>query len=222
MKRFAFGISLLATLVLALLLAPAAAQESTPIDPMMDNGGLEYAISRSWSIDYANATPNTSGESPKFQMVIALVMRFETPEQAASALDRYMSDMSEQMETDEFLKDFELVVLDGIGEQASAVGTTVVESEGTWYSRVSSAQEGRYLYSVTAIGADADQVMDADSLLGEMVNNADPGEGDGTFLADGTSTGGPWDVLPTNEHPALAGLISYGDAVHFPEPAVED
>lgn len=222
MKRIVTGISLLTTLVLALVLAPASAQEASPIAPIEETGGLESTVSRSWSIDYANASPEASAELPELQMVIAMVMRYETPEQAAAALDLYMSDMADQMETDQYLKEFELVELDDIGDRATTVSTTVVESEGSWYSRVSSAQEGQYLYTLMVIGGNADRVASADTLLAEMVNDVDPGEGEGTFAADGTSTGGPWDVLPTSDHPALAGLISYGDAVLFPEPDLAD
>lgn len=220
MKRFATGISLLIALALSMTLAPASGQESTPVDPMMGDEGLELVVSRSWSIDWANASLVTSAELPDLQMAIAMVNRYETPEQAATAFELFTSLMADQMSADEQLEDFEVTALAGLGDQASAISTTVVESEGTWVSRLSVAQEGRYLYTVTAIGSDADRVASADGLLAGMVNDSDPGEGDGTFMEDGSSTGGPWDVMPADDDPALAGLISYGDAVFFPEPSI--
>ncbi len=221
MKRLATGITLLFTLVLSLMLAPASAQEATPVDPLMQGEGLELAVSRLWSIDYSMASPVASSGLPELQLVSAMAMRYETPELATRSFDQLTRDMAEETSTDETLTDHEVVPLDGIGDQASAIGTTTVEPEGTWIARVSIAREGQYLYIVMAVGADADRVATADDLLAGMVNDSDPGEGDGTFVEDGTSTGGPWDVLPTNDHPALAGMINYGDAVLFPEPATE-
>lgn len=221
MKRLATGISLFITLALSLMLAPAGAQEATPVDPLMQGEGLELAVSRLWSIDYSAASPAASADLPDLQLVSGLVMRYETPEFAARAFDKLTGDMAEETSADESLTDQEVVALDGIGDQASAIGTTAVEPEGTWVTRVSTAQEGQYLYIVMAIGADPDRVATADNLLVGMVNDVDPGEGDGTFMEDGTSTGGPWDTLPTNDHPALAGLINYGDAILFPVPATE-
>jgi hypothetical protein len=221
MKRLATGISLLIALMLSLLLAPAAAQESTPLAPEMGEDGIESVVSRGWGIDFANASPEASPEIADLQMVMAMVMRFETPEQAATAFELFMSDMSEQMATDDTSDEVELTMIDGIGDQAAVVSSVVVESEGTWISRLSVAQEGRYLYTVTAFGGDADRVASADELLTSMVDANDPADGDGTFMEDGTSTGGLWDVLPTDDHPALAGLISYGDTVQDPEATPE-
>jgi hypothetical protein len=221
MKRLAAGISLLITLTLSLLLAPAAAQESTPLAPEMGEDGIESVVSRGWGIDFANASPEASPDIADLQMVMAMVMRFETPEQAATAFDLLMRDMSEQMATDDTQEEVELTMIDGLGDQAAVVSSVVVESEGTWISRLSIAQEGRYLYTVTAFGGDADRVASADELLTSMVDADDPTDGDGTFMEDGTSTGGLWAVLPTDDHPALAGLISYGDNLEDPEATPE-
>jgi hypothetical protein len=220
-KRFATSIGLLITLALSLMLAPAGAQESTPLAPEMGEDGIETVASRAWGIDFASASPEASPEIADLQIVIAMVMRFETPEQAVAAFDVFMSDMSEQMATEDTPEEVEVTTIDGIGDQAAVVSSVVVESEGTWISRLTVAQEGRYLYTVTAFGGDPDRVADTDELLTSMVNAVDPSDDEGTFAEDGTSTGGLWDVLPTDDHPALAGLISYGDNLENPEATPE-
>lgn len=221
MKRFAPVISLLVALALSLVLAPAGAQESTPLAPETEEDGLESVVSRAWGIDFSSASPDASLEIADLQLVMAMVMRYETPEQAATAFELMTGDMSAQMATEDSPEEVELTMVDGIGDQAAVVSSVVVEAEGTWVTRLSIAQEGRYLYTVTAIGGDADRVASADELLTSMVEAVDPSEGDGTFVEDGTSTGGLWDVLPTNDHPVLAGLISYGDSEEDPEATPE-
>ncbi len=220
-KRFVTGTSLLITLALSLLLAPAGAQESTPVDPEMWEDGLEAVASRAWGIDFASATPEASLEIADLQLVMAMVMRFETPEQATTAFDRMMSDMGQQMEADQSQGEVDVTTVDGIGDQAAVVTSVAVESEGTWHTRLSVAREGRYIYTITAFGGDADRVASTDELLTGMVDAVDPTDDEGTFAEDGTSTGGIWDVLPTDDHPVLAGLISYGDSEQDPEATPE-
>jgi hypothetical protein len=221
MKRITSGIILLVALLFALPLAYAGAQDTETLEPGLDQDGLVYAVSRSWSIDFATlaaATPQATPTTPDLFMVLAMVMRYDSPQHAEDAFDSIKDESSDQVGSDAPAETMETFDLDGIGDQAMAAETTAVEAEGTWISRLATSQQGELLYIVMVIGGNAERVANADVLLDAMVNDAQPGEGEGTYSEDGASTGGLWDVLPAMDHPALTGLINFGDQIVFPEP----
>jgi hypothetical protein len=214
---------LLASILFALMLAPAAAQDTEPLDDLDDFAevdGLEYAVSRIWMVDFETmlaASPAAGMAAPDLFFTMAMVWRMDSTEHAEEAFT-----FLEEDGTDDLLQDdtanVEMSDLDGIGDQASTTEVSSSDDDLEGVTRISIAQEGEYVYLVMSLGGNSASVANADLVLGAMVNDADPSDGDGTLAEDGTSTGGIWDTFPADDLDALTGLINAGDSIMYPEP----
>lgn len=76
---------------------------------------------------------------------------------------------------------------------------------------------GNFNYFVTIISQNDQADHKAREIATAMLNNH-AGDGDGTFNADGTSSGGIWKLLPVNGDADLGTLVVLGDEILFPVP----
>ncbi len=217
---------ILRTILLGLILLPilagvrpAAAQDAALDVTTLE--GLQRSVMRSYGLDYmaifdAMATPGSEIANPQGVIFLwANLLEFDTAEHAQAAMgtlteaanstggitvsgapvSEFQLDLGE--ESVSYLESQEID-----GQQSNAILTLV--------------RQDRYIYFVimTAIDAEAEPILT--QLVTSMIDTP-AGEGDGTFIAGGTSTGGLWDKLPSLGNPLIPNLIA-SDAVIFPVP----
>jgi hypothetical protein len=184
-----------------------------------DLEGIQYGVSRSWSIDYdamfADTTPSADMSMPEGVLfIVGMVLEFDDDGNAEAAFDAFMDDF----EADDLATSEDATVEEWdieLGNQ-SASYYTIEEIEGEESEVVVSVvQEDNYLYVISAAGSGEDMKVPATSLVETMVNN--DGSGEGEFNADGTSSGGLWDKLPGADDELVSSLVPF-DEVIYPEP----
>ncbi|HYJ13573.1 MAG TPA: hypothetical protein VEW66_08275 [Thermomicrobiales bacterium] len=188
-----------------------------------DLDGIQYGVSRSWSMDYeamyADSTPGDDMATPEGVLFIAgLVIEFDDDGNAEAGFDAFMDDF----DTEELATSDEATVEEWdieLGNQ-SASYSSLEEVEGVESEVVVSVvQEDNYLYVISAAGSGEDMKAPAKSLIETMIDN--DGSGEGEFNADGTSSGGLWDKLPAADDEAVADLIATDEMI-YPEPEDDD
>jgi hypothetical protein len=178
----------------------------------------------------AMSTPGA--EMPELPELLGLsvgVLRFDNSDNAESGFDRMADELvksaNESMEEgdDSGTPVAPITVdqqdVDGIGDEAKSMSAALEEEDGTYFSYGIIAREGEFVYLLIGDGS-ADPSEAINNLAKGMIDR-DPGDGDGTFNDDGTSTGGLWDVFPANDDPALGGLMNGGDEILYPEATPE-
>ncbi len=222
MTRLKLLLSLIAMLGLALSAAPVAAQDEEP-SALDDPGlleGIERAISRDWSVDFATMSGSPDAGEGGLFLVSASVMQFDTDDNASAAYALYLDEGVASI-TSELLAEEGSEITESesdLGDEGYQVDIVSTSEEDPGALRVTFAREGNMLYLVFGIAMDPESANLATDILDHMVNEGEPGEGDGTFNEDGGSEGGLWDVFPADDHPALAGLIPSGDEIVYPAP----
>lgn len=226
MSRLKLLLSLFAMLSLALAAAPAAAQEGTPsaLDDPGQLEGIEMAVSRDWAVNFETMmmSPEAEMDATGLFLVSASVMRFDNDDNASAAYQLYLDEGVASITNDPDLagEDSEITESEiDLGDEAYQVDLVSTVEEGESSFRVTFAREGNFVYLVLAIAMDSDSATLATDILEYMVNEGEPGEGEGTFNEEGGSEGGIWDVFPPNDHPALEGVEPSGDNIEYPAPA---
>lgn len=226
MSRLKLLLSLFAMLSLALAAAPAAAQEGTPsaLDDPGQLEGIEMAVSRDWAVNFETMmmSPEAEMDATGLFLVSASVMRFDNDDNASAAYQLYLDEGVASITNDPDLagEDSEITESEiDLGDEAYQVDLVSTVEEGESSFRVTFAREGNFVYLVLAIAMDSDSATLATDIIEYMVNEGEPGEGEGTFNEEGGSEGGIWDVFPPNDHPALEGVEPSGDNIEYPAPA---
>jgi hypothetical protein len=225
MSRLKLFLSLFVLLALGLAAAPVAAQdEGTPSaldDPSLLEG-IELAVSRDWSVDFDTmmmASPDAEMDMSGLFLVSAQAIQFDNDENASAAYQLYIEEGVPSLTSDPELAGEDAEITESevdLGDEAYQVDlvSTTEGEEGAF--RVAFAREGNYVYLVFAIAMEPDSANLATDVLDYMVNEGEPGEGEGTFNEDGGSEGGIWDVFPPNDHPALESMVPSGDSIDYP------
>lgn len=217
---------------LALSLAPALAQEEEPgaLDDFSQFEGVEYAVSRTWSVDLAammEITPEDEGADPFAEMsglwfIVGSVVELEDDSDAEAMFEYFR-----EIEDEEFLADVEdpdtEVIredLDDIGDQAHAVSFAATGEDTEGYYRFSFAQAGEYVFYTVAIAFDEDSVGRSDDLLAYLADQDDH-SGLGNYDPDATdvtspNTDGLWEFFPDDDEEFLNDLIFASDEVLYP------
>lgn len=226
MSRLKLLLSLFAMLGLALAAAPVAAQEGTPsaLDDPGQLEGIEMAVSRDWAVNFETMmmSPEAEMDATGLFLVSASVMRFDNDDNASAAYRLYLDEGVASITNDPDLagEDSEITESEiDLGDEAYQVDLVSTVEEGESSFRVTFAREGNFVYLVLAIAMDSDSATLATDIIEYMVNEGEPGEGEGTFNEEGGSEGGIWDVFPPNDHPALEGVEPSGDNIEYPAPA---
>jgi molybdopterin biosynthesis enzyme MoaB len=188
-----------------------------------DLEGIEYGVSRSWTMDYeammADTTPSADMAMPEGVLFIGgMVLEFDDDGNAEAGFDSFM----DELETEDLATSDEATVEEWdieLGNQ-SASYSSIEEVEGVESEVVVSVvQEDNYLYIVSAAGSGEDMKDTTTSLMETMIDN--DGSGEGEYNEDGTSSGGLWGKLPAADDEAVAGLIAFDEMI-YPEPEEDD
>ena len=219
---------LMAAISIVAVQAPgAAAQEEeaeSAFDDLASLEGIEYAVSRSYTIDYASlfstASPESMDDSSLPEglfMVNAAVYRFDSDDNAKKAMELAGSEITEQGFGDIELEEIEV---DDLNDETIAyTGTTDEEELGEVVNTFIMTQEDEYLYLSLGmtIGTEADGVKPVEDVVKYMMDEDAGNDDEVEFKEDGTSKGGIWDKLPAADNEIVAGLMAT-DQQLFPEP----
>jgi hypothetical protein len=200
----------LAALAALLLVIPAAAQtpDATPAGDEL--AGLEYYAGRQYAPDPAAGIDR---ENPGLFQVSARVYVFDTEENADARWDSTIEStiVESDIPSGSDNVEFEEAEIDDLGDRAWVTTLAATTPEGdTGYFRLLYVQEGTSLYVVSAIAGSDDATAIGDDIAREIVER-EPGDGEGTFREDGTSTGGIWDIFPATGDDVLDGIIAFAD-----------
>lgn len=223
MSRLKLLLSLIAILGLGLSAMPVAAQdEGTPsaLDDPSQLEGIERAVSRDWSVDFAAMAESPEAMEGGLFLVSAQAMQFETDDNASAAYALYLDEGVASITSDPSLLEEAEVTHEEIdlGDEAYQINVidTSEDQEGAY--RVVFARDGNFIYLVLGVASTVDSADLTNDILDYMINEGEPGDGEGTFDEEGGSEGGLWDIFPPADHPALANVVANGDTIEYPAP----
>jgi hypothetical protein len=210
---------------LPILAASAQTPPAGAIPNISEFEGIEAAISRTWSLDVEGmiaATPDI--EPDDFDQGVtalsAMVLRFDTAEQARAGYDAFLAGMDVELldmaqagtptVTDE--------PVDDLGDTASAITLNTSTEDQETFFRFVLVHHGEYFFLTSALAATSDVVVVADELAAYLVNDGEDQGDEANFVAEGTSSGGLWGLMPTEDNELLGGLIPIFDETLFPAP----
>lgn len=224
-------------LLLGLSIVPAFAQDSEddlsedPLEDLSQFEGIEYGVSRSWSIDFSammEMTPASDDEDPFASMtgiflIGGVVLEFEDDDNAESAFDLFDEHGEESLSADlEEGATLEKDEVDALGDQALAFVAISEDEEFGGTYRYLIIRDGEYLLVSIVAGTTEEDMAVADEFAEAMLDNLDGQSGVGEFSEDGTSSDGLWDVFPSGDEDMFEGLVPVGDEIIYPEPEGED
>lgn len=231
---------MLLALLLALTILPAAAEEEAadPLENLSQFEGIEYAVSRSWSVDFEAmfaVTPENEGDDPFADMtglwfIYGVVVELEEDGNAEDMYD-YFANISDEelladLDDEEAEADISREELDDIGDQAEAISIESTGGDTEGFYRYTFSQAGEYFFITIAVSTDAESAAAADDLLAYLADQDDhSGLGDydpeNADPLETAYTDGLWDFFPDDDEEFLAGLIFAGDEVLYPEDDIE-
>lgn len=204
------------------LLAAAQDDPATDTFDFNDLDGFQRGAGRTYMGDLsalfsgldAYATPGAEIATPDLNslglfMLGGFVAQFDNSDNASSALDKLAEQVTQSTGDEEDLT-FTETDVDTIGDKTKAFSGDYSEEGIDGSAVLIVVQKGEYVYAAVAISFGSDPKDAAVSFVTDMAN-AKPGDGDGTFSEDGTSTGGLWDVFPAADKDYLKGLTPMAD-----------
>jgi hypothetical protein len=225
--RFLAGIAMAALLGLTLMSPVTAQDDEAALSDLSDIDGLQRLVARFYSVDFeammaSLSTPGAGEETmpdlSAYQFATAGVFQFESGETAEAGFDV----LYEQLQTGLFeedeaaeLKIEESEVID-LGDEAMAITASGEEEGEPYFSYGFFVRDGQHIFYLLSVSGSENGAQMAHDLAQSMVD-AEPGDAEETFVEDGTSTGGIWDLLPAADDEALGGMIPQSDEVVFPE-----
>jgi hypothetical protein len=206
-----------------------AAQSAPSID-LAGIDGLQRAVTRAYGPDMAAmmnsfatpvapgaATPSVEDLMKNASYVSATVLQYDNGDDASSGLDKVNSSAVPALQSG-FGTTFQESDLSGFGDAAKEIKGSEGQQGTMMTFEAILLRTGDFNYIVTVISQNEQADQMAREIATAMLNNH-AGDGDGTFNADGTSSGGIWDILPAHDDPALGALVVFGDEIVFPAPA---
>ena len=232
LKRFHLW-SLLAVFALIAISGQATlAAQDGPSEEMLafdDLEGLQQVVNRYYGPDMdammnSMLTPPAEGtEVPSMDDVMAnssymttVAMKYDSDDHAEDGFNAFYDASKQQFNSDDSTT-YEEVDLNDLGDEAKAVKGSYNDDGSTtnFYSIL--IRDGEYNYIVNVVASSDAVEQQATDIAKAMLDN-EPGDGDGTFNADGTSSGGLWDLFPVNGDAELGILVVSGDEISFPAP----
>ncbi|MGB3330495.1 MAG: hypothetical protein WBA46_16165 [Thermomicrobiales bacterium] len=205
----------------------AMAQDTTGSDfQLSDLKGIQQGVSRDYMGDMsammaAYSTPSADSETPDLSSiglfsVSTIVLKFDSEDNAKAGLDTMKGEMTSPEATGGVELKEESV--DGLPDNTTAMSAQVSESGFSGNVFLIGSQQDEYIYYTFAMSlADDDSAKNAAVDFTKFMVDASAGDGEGTFNEDGTSSGGVWDKLATNDDDVLNGLTVSADAQIYPE-----
>ena len=162
----------------------------------------------------ALATPGAEVATPDFSqlglfLLGGFVAQFDSSDNASAGFDKLADQITQGSQEDEDLT-FTETQVDTLGDKTKAFSGQYSEEGIDGTAMVIMTQKGDFIYAAVAVSFGSDPTDAVTSFITDMTNNK-PGEGDGTFKDDGTSTGGLWDVFPSSDADYLKGLTPMSD-----------
>jgi hypothetical protein len=221
MKRSTRLFSLLGATFLALTLLhlpQAGAQDQDVLSEGLDEGfddfaGLQSGVARLFTIDYSAALPGDDAASPPahatpvatpdfsaggVSTVAVGVLQFDTVENAIAAVREAGAEMQGEAEAT-------AIDVEGFDGETAAYVFSGSDDEDEFSGLAIMSQDGDQV-AIAMTAGEADDMIDLVTDLALDIVAAEPGSGETSFDADGTSEGGLWDKLPTRVE---LGLASY-------------
>lgn len=207
------------------LTATAQTPAASEIPPIESFTGIEAAVDRTWGPDIAGMMAATPGLQPEdiaqgVNVLNAMVVRFDTDENAQTAYDTFQSGIGSQLlqlaqggtptVSEEPVSD--------LADAASAVTLVTTTPDQETHLRFVLAREGRYLFLTYALAETGDQAAIADDLAAYVVNEGEEQGDEAIFVANGGSTGGLWGFMPPAGAGLLNDLVPISDATLYPAP----
>lgn len=225
--------SLLALLgLLALTGRSTAAAQDDALDGSLDFGsieGLQQVVGRYYGPDMEAAmnamlTPAAEGtQAPSIEDLLSdatylttIVMKYDSDDHAEKGFDIFYDEAKGQTGEDASAQTEEVEIKD-LGDEAKGM-KGVIDQGGTktnYFSLL--VRDGEYNFVISAVSS-SDGVEQLTTGVAKAILDRNPGDGDGTFDANGASTGGLWDLFPVNGDASLGVLVVLGDEITFPVP----
>ncbi len=217
---------LIFAVLLAMSLLPTSASQADPFPDLADLAGLQAAVNRSASLDFAafelEPAGSAEGEVPAYRDVFNLtgfVLEFDTSDNAATGYDAFldngvkplitMLEFENPVATDEAVED--------LGDQAYAYSIFNETASAAGYFRYVVMHHDTYVFLAIIITGAEETSLDADALLASFAAKSGEGHsGLGEHDSEGGSTGGLWAFFPNTDDPLYAGLVPDGDQVLYP------
>ena len=179
--------------------------------------GIERAVGRFYNVEHFDALASPESAPPGTYYLAAVVARFESDDQASTAVGTILDFTLANVEED---ASFTLAETDAgeLGDRTEAYVGTVEEDGTTVEVALLVVQDGPSVHIVIALGlGEPAGTLETATGVVRFMTGAEAGDGDGTFDASGASTGGLWDTLPAEGDDAVRGLVIDGDEVLYPE-----
>lgn len=197
----------------------AAAQESPAGDiNFKDLDGYQRGVGRIWMGDISallGGLGTPGAETPDINnlglfMLIGMVAEFDNSDHASGAFGTLGDELTKSLASED--SGIALQESDGekIGDQSKTYTGKVSEEGIEGQLTMVIVQKGKYVYASFGMGLGSDP-SDAVNSLAKDLTDGKPGDGDGTFNDNGTSTGGLWDIFPSNDADYLKGLTPSTD-----------
>lgn len=217
MRMFKTIVPAMLALLLLVTATPSIAAQGAPPMPEVDFEGLEKMYGRTYSADPMAMidTENPEAKPSGWFMLITMVLEFDSEDSAAAGLEAMqeqagatgMASEDLQLEDVELDLDFDHTA-QRAEQQQEGVTTTLM---------LVTAQDAEYVYAVSAITFGEDPTPVVEPTMTAM-REAEAGDGEEMFNADGTSEGGLWAKLPGAEDVTgqVDALTEVTDTIYFP------
>lgn len=226
MRSWARWVAVALFLTLALVrVTPAVAQDETEDDlwDISQLEGIESAVSRGYSVDFEalfSASPEAmeSMELEGLYFVTVAAYGFDSDGNAEAAYDFMREEAATALETSgDGEEEIEVAEeeIDGLGDRAFAIDMRTESDDSIGYIRLLTVQDGDELLQVISVAGSEESATSVDAVMDVMLER-ESGDGEGTFNADGTSSGGLWDRFPESDDATLQGLMPFGDEQLYP------
>jgi hypothetical protein len=182
--------------------------------------GFQQGVSRTYLGDISalttalTASPE-AGSSPDLSGIgllslVGLVAQFDNGDNAEGGFDKVVTMLTSQAEEGDDSVKLEDAKIDDIGDKS--VGYTATISQDGLSLAITMIVVQKDNLIVAGIGAGIDTTStDMVKAFVEKILDGKAEDGEGTFNADGTSTGGLWNVFPASDDDILKGLTVSSD-----------
>lgn len=198
------------SLLLALgLTMSAAGQDASSVEEELP--GIESAYSRLFMPDFDAmfAALETPGADIEFDengvvMVMTIVFTFDSEDNAANAMNTLQEGFVETSEEAEI----EETEIDDLGDRALMFSGVVDETDDPLTTISLFVQDGEHVYVVTLGGGELEAGKQQSQDIAQFMVDAEISTDEVTLDAEGGSTGGAFDLMPTAEDTDLVGGLA--------------